>query len=204
MTGFAIWSAQASGLFLIAPDGCRDLIWRQVPGQKPQWFVSDLDVAVSRRSAPFATHFWGWRMPPGMKVDHSGLARALEGRESPDGAGALLAEHSHSSPILNEALTALASVQDVAAAARQTGLGLRSFQRCVAQGTGLRPSWWRRLARVRRVARALETAPLAGLAHDEGFADQAHLTREFRTFFGVTPGQMRRGLGPQVAAGYGA
>lgn len=36
------------------------------------------------------------------------------------------------------------------------------------------------------------TAPLATIAAQTGFADQAHLTRSFRRFFGTTPGRLRR------------
>ncbi len=69
------------------------------------------------------------------------------------------------------------------------------------------PLFWLRLARVRRAAAQLRQAPaLSELAHSEGFADQAHMTREFRRWLKVTPGQLRgderwaaRHLGP----GYG-
>jgi AraC family transcriptional regulator len=37
------------------------------------------------------------------------------------------------------------------------------------------------------------TAPLATIAAQTGFADQAHLTRSIRRFFGTTPGKLRRG-----------
>ena len=32
---------------------------------------------------------------------------------------------------------------------------------------------------------------LAGVAADAGYADQSHMTREFLTIFGMTPGQYR-------------
>lgn len=51
--------------------------------------------------------------------------------------------------------------------------------------------------RRRRLERAIHAVsstrrPLAEIAYDTGFADQAHLTRSFKTYAGVTPGQYRR------------
>lgn len=38
-----------------------------------------------------------------------------------------------------------------------------------------------------------ETAPaLAEVAHGSGYADQAHLSRELRSWFGITPSALRR------------
>lgn len=200
----AVWQARTHGAFQVAPDGCRDLILRLVPGQAPQWQVSDLDPEVSRGFAPAGTEYYGWRMRPGVAIDTDGLLRRLARGDDPSGAGVFLAEHTRLQPALDEALLALACARDVSGAARQAGLGLRSFQRCVMQGTGFPPVWWLRLARARRAARAVRGGALAQLAYDTGFADQAHLSREFRRFFGVTPGQMRDGLGPAIAPGYGA
>jgi AraC family transcriptional regulator len=48
--------------------------------------------------------------------------------------------------------------------------------------------------RVEHAARELArtSAPLAEIAHDAGFADQAHLTRVFRRRTGATPARFRR------------
>lgn len=58
---------------------------------------------------------------------------------------------------------------------------------------GLSPGDFRRSVRVSRAARALAstTRPLAELALDLGFHDQAHFTRVFRHWTGVTPGRYR-------------
>ena len=42
-------------------------------------------------------------------------------------------------------------------------------------------------------ARILEGQPLADVAASVGFYDQAHLTRRFKRFLGVTPGLFGRG-----------
>ena len=41
-------------------------------------------------------------------------------------------------------------------------------------------------------SRILEGEPLAAVAADVGFVDQAHLTRRFRDFLGTTPAAFRR------------
>lgn len=67
------------------------------------------------------------------------------------------------------------------------------------RATGRAPSFWLRLARVRHTARAvLRGDALADAAAGSGFAD-AHMTREFRRWFGVTPGAVPRN--PDVIAG---
>jgi AraC family transcriptional regulator len=52
----------------------------------------------------------------------------------------------------------------------------------------------RRLLRA-RTALATANRPIAAIALDAGFADQAHFTRAFRVAFGETPGRYARGFG---------
>jgi AraC-like DNA-binding protein len=76
---------------------------------------------------------------------------------------------------------------DLAAA---SGLGLRSLQRLVREQLGLTPKWLIRRYRMQEAAAALagpDAPALAELAASLGFADQAHLTREFRAVIGETP-----------------
>lgn len=76
---------------------------------------------------------------------------------------------------------------------RECGYSVRRFQEGFVAAVGIGP---KRFARVRRLGRALAglakgDADLAGLALDCGYADQAHLTREFQVFAGMTPRQYR-------------
>lgn len=84
---------------------------------------------------------------------------------------------------------ASASVGDVAT---ETGFSQRHFKRTFTEWVGLTPKTY---CRVRRFGRVLErmnagtASDLADLAAAEGYADQAHMTREFRALAGVTPAQ---------------
>jgi AraC-like DNA-binding protein len=58
---------------------------------------------------------------------------------------------------------------------------------------GLAPSDYQRQLRLRTARRLLAAGlPPARAAADAGFADQAHLTRWFRRYYGVTPGAYQR------------
>jgi AraC-like DNA-binding protein len=80
--------------------------------------------------------------------------------------------------------------------ARAAGIGPFHLCRVFRQETGLSPHAYHVLVRV-RLAKALlmQGIPLAQVAVDAGFSDQAHLTRHFKRTFGVTPGRYAgRGL----------
>ena len=77
------------------------------------------------------------------------------------------------------------------------GLSRAQFVRLFRNVTGTSPH---RYVMRRRVERAKELLvhsdlPLAAIAADMGFASQSHLNQMFRSFFGVTPGDLRRQSG---------
>lgn len=67
--------------------------------------------------------------------------------------------------------------------------------RAFARAYGLPPHQWLTMHRLMEVRRILRRghAPLATLALDLGFADQAHFTRRFAATYGVTPAAFARG-----------
>ncbi|GHF21898.1 AraC family transcriptional regulator [Amycolatopsis deserti] len=86
----------------------------------------------------------------------------------------------------------LRRVEDLAA---RGGLSVRQLQRAFADHVGVSPKWVLRRYRIydaaERAARA-ESVDWAALAADLGYADQAHLTREFTAVVGEPPGRYAR------------
>jgi AraC-like DNA-binding protein len=80
-----------------------------------------------------------------------------------------------------------------------TGLGARQLERQFRASVGFGPETLCRIARFQRVVRAIEPGVAvrwARLAAENDYADQAHLTREFREFSGVTLTEYVRELHP--------
>ena len=78
----------------------------------------------------------------------------------------------------------------IAELAREVALSPRQLRRRFQAAVGLSP---KELCRVRRLRAAAAAAALSErtwieLAGDGGYADQAHLVREFRSLLGITPG----------------
>jgi AraC-like DNA-binding protein len=78
---------------------------------------------------------------------------------------------------------------DLAALARELGVGIRQFERRFNHGIGLPPKLFCRMQRFIHVFRAISEQPCkwADAAIECGYYDQAHLIRDFRTFSGETP-----------------
>ena len=77
----------------------------------------------------------------------------------------------------------------VAALADRLGMSRKHLHGLFRNHMGLSPSSFLRLARFSRAAADLKSGPrdLADTAFKHGFADQAHFTRDFRAFSGMTP-----------------
>jgi AraC-like DNA-binding protein len=86
----------------------------------------------------------------------------------------------------------------MAAAAKTIGADPTRLARAFARTFGIAPHAYvtgRRIDAARD--RILEGQPLADVAAEVGFADQAHLTRRFTAFLGVTPGHYQREATPR-------
>lgn len=77
--------------------------------------------------------------------------------------------------------------------AQAAGMSARALERAFAREYGLSPQQYLRRLRVQTACRLLvETREaIAAIAQHCGFADQSHLTREFRRVTGSTPGTYR-------------
>ncbi len=84
----------------------------------------------------------------------------------------------------NRAVRRLSDLCDLA------GIGQRTLQRMFLQYAGVSPTWVIRRYRLLEAAESVrEGKPVswAEVAADLGYADQAHLTRDFRSAIGQTP-----------------
>lgn len=75
--------------------------------------------------------------------------------------------------------------------ADELGIGVRTLHRDIVAACGYGPKTLQRIMRVQRALRAAHaagpTARLGDVALVAGFADQAHMTRDFRSITGFTP-----------------
>jgi AraC-like DNA-binding protein len=86
----------------------------------------------------------------------------------------------------------------VAEVARQAGISTRQVERRFLDDVGLGAKSFSRIVRFQSVLDAAgrqEPIEWAGVASESGYADQAHLIREFREFSGETPRTLQRSQG---------
>ena len=78
--------------------------------------------------------------------------------------------------------------------ARYVGVSVRQLERAFETAVGMTPFSFQRQVRLRYAKWLLtETgAPITQVALDAGFSDGAHLSREFRATFGMTPTMFRQ------------
>lgn len=83
--------------------------------------------------------------------------------------------------------------------AQQAAMSLRSFQSRFLQCVGLTAKEFARVQRLQATLQELDNGdqPLSALAAAQGFADQAHATRELQHFTGLTPARLRTALHQQ-------
>lgn len=81
----------------------------------------------------------------------------------------------------------------IATLAEQSALSPRQLERLCLQATGVSPKWLARVTRFQAALTALQHGgmSLAAIAQQTGYADQAHLARDFRRFTGRAPSQQQ-------------
>jgi transcriptional regulator GlxA family with amidase domain len=97
-------------------------------------------------------------------------------------------------PAVAMALERLQTDVAVGAVVDESGYSHRRFSSLFAQSVGLTPKRYSRVRRFQRTVAAMAADPsarLVDLAVAGGYADQAHFTRDFVDFAGVTPGEYR-------------
>ncbi len=125
-------------------------------------------------------------VPSGIDVDAA--AEALVGW-----LGAAAERAPRPDPLVARAVAAIREAEGdvrVEAIARHVGLSVRALQRRFAAATGLTPKQFARVRRFREaVGNTLQPAPQpwGRVAAEQGYADQAHLSREFAALAGASP-----------------
>ena len=197
------WLAQQA-----TPDGCVEIIRRirgrsRWDGDQPASFVVGLvdrpqPFEISGDAAFEALRLWPWAW--GL-LDGAPLA-ALHGRWASFCTDfAAIETRLAAAPDLNDIGAALIAAPTVAAMNKATAMNPRTLQRWFARHIGLPPRAWLRLIRFQSAFAALPGEPsLADHAAAQGFADQAHMAREFRALAGVpATTARRRAHGPFLA-----
>ena len=136
------------------------------------------------------TEITGYRLRPGTLAGRDVLAAVAA---DPGGADAILADAAAGASEPSDVILALAAPGATArSVARASGVSTRTLQRHFAHLGLPPPDYWRLLARARRAACLIAPSlPLAAIAGECGFSDQAHMTREFVRWFGRTPHHLR-------------
>lgn len=98
-------------------------------------------------------------------------------------------------PAIANALVGFDPGLRVADQVRESGYSHRTFISLFRREVGLPPKLYARVLRFHAMLKRLEANPAidwSELALEAGYSDQAHFSREFRQFAGVTPEQYRR------------
>ncbi len=187
------WSHQAKtpGRVTVYPDGCRDVIVVEAPGEAPYLLFSDWDDRPRVVDVVAGVRMTGFRLRPGLTL-------------SPDALAELAGEEAHTAAFLGDRLNPadeMAEIVDLLAGsalpliriARRAGVSPRTLQRRFHEKRLPVPDFWRRLGRARGAAAALsDDMPLAAIAASLGYSDQAHMTRDCLHWFGQSPARLRR------------
>jgi AraC-like DNA-binding protein len=205
---------------LVLPDGCRDFIIKVTHDGVVDYLISPLDDTARYVDSHAGDRYFGWRLHPGACLTspefstqafaHWATQNKIDLSQDREKILSLMDDVIQIDTQLQDALDSLKIHRSIGCAARDLGISERSLQRWVTQKSGRTPSYWRGLARVRQAAQAMfaravplkadlvgtttmsrrSALSLAELAADFGYADQAHLCRDFQRWFATSPSAM--------------
>lgn len=177
----------------VIPDGCRDLIMRKPAGEKPTWYISELFDKSEKVIIEAGDSLLGFRLRAGIAIDEYNLLASI-GTEDIDEVQSRIDDFTSIDPSIEEALSCLSSnIKSVDVAARKLGVTKRTLQRTLIKKTNRTPLYWIMLSRARRAARDICThSAYADTAYKNYYSDQAHLCREIKRWFNVTPSSLTK------------
>lgn len=90
----------------------------------------------------------------------------------------------------------LLETQSISETASRYGIGVRQLERRFVRNFGFSPKEWLRVKRFEGslVKLVNDKESLANVAADAGYADQSHMTRDYRRTTGLTPNETRDGI----------
>ncbi|MEM9908451.1 MAG: helix-turn-helix domain-containing protein [Cyanobacteria bacterium P01_D01_bin.44] len=184
---------------IVIPDGCRDIIMSASSDGSLAWKITDLDTQSHTVHLDSDVRLMGVRLKPGTQIAEPQLLRAISrsmaaGEQDAQAVKSWLNDFCHLSRAIAESLECLRSrPKTVTQAAKWLGVTPRTLQRLLISQTGRTPSFWLQLARARQAARSLQgPMPLADIAAIHGYADQAHMSRDIKRWFGLSPRSLTR------------
>jgi AraC-like DNA-binding protein len=166
---------QPAATQVMSPALPRNLVGKSMPLSGAPWKeVRDAAGSLEGRMGVLTDTLQHWLAPYAQRVDDSGrLVNTICSLAESDG-----------------------DILTVAALAERAGVAQRTLHRLLTARVGVSAKWLierRRLQTAAALLRDEPELPLAALAADLGFADQAHFTKRFQEITGFTPGQVRRG-----------
>jgi len=184
------WLAQQA-----VPDGCVEIIRRLAgrsrwDGDQPAAFAVGLierpegfEISGDSRFEGLRLWPWAWTLVSDIPLE------SMRGRWVAFSASAEIAPD----PELAAIGRAILGANSVAEMSHATGMSARTLQRWFAARVGLPPRHYLRLLRFHRAFERVPSEPnLADHAAAQGFADQAHMARDFRALAGVSAGLARK------------
>lgn len=191
--GFQQWHyrAESGEISQVFPDGCRDVLIIARRDEPARVILTDFDFRPRNVTLFPGTDITGYRLRPGAAVGQHVLDAIAANRA---GAENILGNALNSSDEIDDIIVALtlpgSTVQSIS---KNLGISVRTMQRRFRDRQLPPPEYWRLLGRARRAVAMLSSSdPLADVAYDSGYSDQAHMTREFTRWFGETPTRLRR------------
>lgn len=198
----AVWSAQADShdASLVLPDGRSDLILRKDANGAQTLRLTHPTAVAHRVPASPGTSWTGFRLRPGAaralwdhfdtRKDVSGadLLRAIPELRTPD-LGRALESLAAARP--NTLIAALAIIHEtggnsrIEALSKECGVSARSLSRLFHDWIGMSPKSYSQIVRFRRALSCLGTYSASEVAYLAGYADQAHMSRDFKVRLGT-------------------
>lgn len=174
---------------MIQPDGCRDLIFVGLRDGQTTVKFTDWDSGPRYTEIQAGSKLIGYRLCPGAVLavpPHCDIPSSSNAIED------MIASEATCNAELADIIDALtigkATVPEIA---RQGGVTPRTLQRWFQAADLPKPEFWRLLGRARRALGTLsDQKPLAETAFEFGYCDQAHMSREFKRWFGHSPAKL--------------